>query len=134
MVIGSLHRENTKELNICFKIHEAKTDRISSQKQTNPVKAGDSSTLLSKNGRTGRQKTAKTTNQLDIDRILQPSKYTFFLSEHRTFSKIGHILGLFFKVLINLKGFKSYKVCSLISEIKLETNKRCLENSQAFGN
>ena len=65
-----------------------------------------------------RENLSNSINQLDpvnIYRKLHTTniEYTFPTGAHKTFLKIDHILGHRFKVLISLKGFKSYKVFSL---------------------
>ena len=87
--------------------------------------------------RSSGQKTSKTTEILndtkekldfiDIFRTLYPKKkseYTFFISAHRTFSRIDHILGH----KTNLNKFKNIEIISSFfsdhSGIKLEVNHR----------
>lgn len=64
--------------------------------------------------RTGRQKIAKTINQLD-----QFIEYSIFLSECGTFTRISHSVAIF-KVSINLGKFKSQSIFYDHHAVKLE--------------
>ena len=86
----------------------------------NTIIVGDFNTTLTAMDRSTRQKINKETQALnealdqmdlkDIYRTFHPkaAEYTFFLSAHRTFSRIEHILGLC-HVSVNLGKLKSYR-------------------------
>ena len=71
---------------------------------------------------------------IDIYRILNPqtAEYTFFLSAHRIFSRIDHMLG-YKQALINSRKLKSYKV-PFPTKMLLEINyRKKLEKTQTRG-
>ena len=73
------------------------------------------------------------TDLIDIYRTLHPkaAEYTFFLSEHRTFSKIDHILG-YKSSLINLKSYQVSFPTTTLHNWKSRARKK-LQKTQTCG-
>lgn len=97
------------------KIHEAKTDRINEETDKSKILFGDFNTLLSTNGRTGRQKITSHLEEFntihqnavsDISRTLVNNSRAYILYKQGIFSKIDCIL----VHEININKFKRIKI------------------------
>ena len=104
----------------------------------------DFSAPLTPRDRSSRQKISKETqalndtlDKMDLIDIYRPfhsksAEYTFFLSAHRIFSRIDHMLG-YKQALINSRKLKSYKV-PFPTKMLLEINyRKKLEKTQTRG-
>ena len=112
MIKGSTQRKNITMVNIDapnirapLDIRQTLTDIKGEEIGSNTITVGDLTTPLTPMDRSSKQKINKKTQVLtdtldemdliDIFRMFHPNaeEYTYFLSEHGTFSRIDHILG-----------------------------------------